>query len=277
MNEPDPKTLDELRGEISALMGRCILKLQAYELALKECLATSSFKGADGRPLEPRSRHKYTKMTLGQLINELTGTYVTPESAGEPEDEEFSPSHVHLKISVQLSDDQYAALKESLRILLGLRNELVHHFLSAHPLHDVSSCLSAKEHLTESLSIIDTRTSLLRAVFQARINAGKHLLELSRSGELDHLITYGFIPGQPVDWRNTRVVELLQAAESKFQRNGWTDLSLAIDWIRSEAPQIFPEAYGCSNWQAVLNTSSLFDICEQAEEGTTTRSFYRSV
>ena len=287
MSQSEDNQFLELRREIFELMGRCILKLQNYELGLKRFLATSEIEvnTKEGSTNLDQRRQLYSGMTLGQLIKEFTGSYVSEFAPDNPvvetdnaKFEALDPTEVAVQIrfSTELSGDEYASLAESLSTLVNLRNEIVHHFLSKHPLRDQTDCLSAKKHLTETLDLIDQHTEKLNGFFKGRAEAGKNLSQLIDSGVLHHYVRYGFIPGQPIDWVQARAVELLQLAESEFQTNGWTELLSAIDWIKLKAPELSPKSYGCSSWRELLHTSSLFEIRKQRSPDLPSRTLYRS-
>lgn len=287
MSENEDDQLPELRRDIAELMGRCILKLQNYELGLKRFLATSEIRinTKESSTNLSQRRQLYSGMTLGQLIKEFTGSYVTafaPDSAvGETDSDkvEALPSTeaaVQIRFSVELSSDDYASLVESLSALVNLRNEIVHHFLSKHSLLDQADCLSAKKYLTETLNLIDHHTEKLNEFFKRRAEAERSLRQLIESGDLHHHIEYGFIPGRPIDWPQARAVELLRLAESQFQINGWTELLNAIDLIKLKAPELSPKSYGCSSWRELLHTSSLFEIRKQRSADHPSKTLYRS-
>ncbi|MBL3556875.1 MULTISPECIES: OST-HTH/LOTUS domain-containing protein [Marinobacter] len=285
MSEIDDGQLIELRRNIVALVGKCILKLQNYELGLKRFLATSEFSVTAGEPstnLHQR-RQRYSGMTLGQLIKEFTGSYISLESPeGSDEETEANGKEAHyspefqLQFSIKLNEDEYITFCESLSTLVTLRNEIVHQFLSKHALQNQSGCLDAEKYLTEALDLIDHHVGKLNEFFEFRATAGRYLIQSMESGDLYHYMTFGFIPGQPIDWTQTRAVELLKSAEAQFQIDGWTGLLPAVEWIRSEAPKVSPKAYDCSSWREILHTSSLFEIRKQRQANLPTKTLYRS-
>lgn len=287
MKDMDEATLTELRRLIAELVGKCTLGLQNYELGLKRFLATSEISVSGGNDfstnLEER-RQRYSSMTLGQLIKDFTGNHLSSDPFEDLEDEEHGHDGAEIptsfqaefQFSTELSDEQYIELCENLRTLVKIRNELIHHFLSMHSLQDETGCLIAKQYLTETLELINHHTEKLNELFQMRAASIQSLREFMASDHMDHYLTLGYFPGQPINWSKTRAVELLKRAESQFKRSGWTELLPAIDWIKSQAPEVTPKAYDCSSWREVLHTSSLFEIRKQHQKDSPTKTFYRS-
>jgi hypothetical protein len=282
MNQIDDKEIIELRGEVFELMGRCILNLQNYELGMKQFLSTSEFRvNSRGSDL-PQRRARYAEKTLGQLIKAFTGNHVTAISQKSTSDEMVDnrvPSGVEIEVraGIEMDETEHALLIENLRELVALRNQLVHHFLSDYPLSDQENCLSAKKHLSSSLELIKHHTDQLKGFFKSRTSAGQALSKFISSGDFSHYITYGFIPGEPINWPQTRVVEHLKAAELELQTKGWTELLIAIDWIKTKAPYLSPKSHGCPSWRALLHTSSLFEIRKEQLEDGTSKTLYRSL
>lgn len=283
----DEAKLTELRRLIAELVGKCTLRLQHYELSLKHFLATSELSVTKGRDFSTNfdaRRQQYSSLTLGQLIKDFTGNHLSAGPFEGFEDEEYANDNeptptsfqAQFRFSTALSDEQYIKLCEDLGTLVKVRNELIHHFLSMHSLKDETGCLTAKQYLTETLELIDHHIEKLNELFQRRAAGFQILSDFMTSDHMDHYLTLGYFPGQPIYWSATRAVDLLKRAESRFQSSGWTELLSAIDWIKSEAPQVSPKAYHCSSWRELLHTSSLFEIRKQHQKDSPTKTLYRS-
>ncbi|WP_226597966.1 OST-HTH/LOTUS domain-containing protein [Marinobacter nauticus] len=272
----------ELQRQITALIGKCILKLQRYELGLKRFLATSEIRVTGSPPSSnlEQQRQRYSGMTLGQLVKEFTGNYVMPINSNGSLDSEQSETctsvEIQFRFSVELGNDGYDSFVESLSSLVNLRNEIVHHFLSNHTFETHDGCIAAIDHLTRSLELIDHHTEKLNSFFQGRAQIGREIGKIIESGSLQHHIAFGFLPGEPIDWPQTNVVALLRLAEQQFQNNGWTELQTAIGWINLKAPELTPKAHGCSSWRHLLHASMLFEINKKRHTGSVTKTLYRS-
>ncbi|TYC62563.1 hypothetical protein FMN52_02060 [Marinobacter sp. BW6] len=288
MSQNEDGEFIEIRREVIELMGRCILNLQKYELGMKQFLATSEISGNASKGLSnlAQRRKRYSGRTLGQLIGEFTGDYVSPDTqqdrneeldSGKIGDSSAEAISFQMRFSVRLSEEKHAELTENLRELVTLRNDLVHHFLSRHPLSDLADCIAAKKYLIESLELINHHIKQLHEFGSNRESMKESLATFLKSEDFSHFITYGFSPGQPIDWAQTPVVGHLKAAEIELQNEGWTELFSAINWIRSQAPHLSPKPYQCRSWRALLRASSLFEIRKEQLENGTTKVLYRSL
>jgi hypothetical protein len=287
MSEIEAEELVKLRSGIAELMGQCILKLQNYELRMKHFLATSElgFNTGEISASINQRKERYSGQTLGMLVKEFTGSYVSKidqgDSVREDDDGFFSNAllrepEVRLRFSNQLNEESHQSLTDNLRDLVNLRNDLVHHFLLQHPLSSLSNFLDAKKYLTDSLALINHHNDLLSGLYSDRKKTMEGLRQVVASSDFHHYVSHGFLPGQTIQWDRTPIVEYLKDAEFEFQNDGWTELLSAISWIKTKAPHLSPKSHGCASWRSLLHTSSLFEIRKIRHEGSPTKTLYRS-
>ncbi|WP_157665603.1 OST-HTH/LOTUS domain-containing protein [Marinobacter salarius] len=282
-NECD-KTTEELKTQVFELLGRCVLNLQKYELGMKGFLSVLEMEGTPETwqsNLHKRQSH-YGSKTLGQLIGDFTGSHISSESGNESEseiDDSLLPTdsvHFKTKYRIVAGGDDYQTLLDDLTYLVETRNELVHHFLQRFPLDDQDSCLQAIDHLETVRKMLKSHMERLQSWDQARVRGMSALKDFLHSPQFTAWIKFGFIPGDDIDWPSASVVEELKRAESTLSKNGWTDLTLAIEAVKNRNPDLTPEAHGCVSWPNLLHTSGLFDIRRERGQGATSIVYFRS-
>tara|TARA_R110002096_G_scaffold429184_1_gene641800 strand:+ start:3757 stop:4617 length:861 start_codon:yes stop_codon:yes gene_type:complete len=285
MSDECDKTTEELRTQVFETLGRCVLNLQKYELGMKGFLSVLEMEGTPEtwQTNLHKRQSQYSSKTLGQLISDFTGSHISPESRNEAEwplDDSPLPANalVHFKTrySIVSGGDDYQALLDDLTYLVETRNELVHHFLERFSLGDQDSCLQAIDHLETVQEMLRSHMERLQSWDQARVRGMSALKDFFCSPEFNAWIKFGFIPGGDIDWPNAGVVEELKRAESTLSKDGWTDLTLAIEVIKNRNPDLTPKAHGCVSWRNLLHTSGLFDIRREQGQGATSLTFFRS-
>ena len=285
MSDQHDQTTDELRSQVFDLMGRCVLNLQRYELGLKAFLSLSLLRG-DTETLKTnlleRKAH-YSGKTLGQLIGELTGSYLRMDSETEPEPAandqplpEPALPQFETKMSLIVGQDDYQTLLDEFAYLVTTRNELVHHFLQRFSLADQDSCKQATAHLETVQEMLKSHMKRLQGWDQARVSNMSTLKDVLQSPQIRAWFKFGFLPGGDIDWPTARIVEELKHAESMLAKDGWTDLALAIEVIKNQNPDLTPKAHGCVGWRNLLHTSGLFDIRRERNPEATSITLFRS-
>lgn len=285
MSDECDKTTEELRSQVFEALGRCVLNLQKYELGMKEFLSLSVLGGNKETwktNLLERKSHYSTK-TLGQLIADLTGSHVLTEGEAEPKSAindqpipEPTLPEFETKMSLIVDQEEHQTLLDDLAYLVTTRNDLVHHFLQRFPLVDHNSCRQAIDHLETVQEMLKSHMERLQRWDQTRVAGMSALKDFLHSPEFTAWIKFGFIPGEEINWPSAGVVEELKRAESLLSKDGWTDLSLAIEVIKNQNPDLTPKAHGCASWRNLLHTSGLFDIRRERGHGATSITYYRS-
>ena len=222
--------------------------------------------------------------TLGQLVGELTGSYLSIEDKSQVKTEDdvsevddSKRAHFAMQYQLELSEEDYLSTKEGLAQLVTLRNELVHHFIERFDLSNEPGCQSAEAYLNNAYQTIDQQFRTLRAWTESMDRARKTMAGLMGTPEYHHWFMYGFFPGQEIDWPSTTIVEQLRFAERECDKSGWTDLAKAMEDIRGRRPDVTPKKYDCSSWRHVIHESRLFEIQKRTHKGTgTVQVWYRS-
>lgn len=178
MKPTEKESLLNRQEVVFSLIGRCLLNLQNYEHAMKALLSDHRFSGfVQGIESSLARRNaKFSKQTLGQLVAELTGSFLANEARGNDAGKENSSSvpvevaHVSFHCSIQMSDEVLDQTKEGLSQLVALRNELVHHFSEQFDLHTLAGCQAAEAYLVKAREQIILRNRELATWAKALVD-----------------------------------------------------------------------------------------------------------
>lgn len=154
----------EKKEQVILLYGKCLLNLQQFELLLKRVLPALKMEGnidtlEGNRKLDAQA---LSRRMLGQLISEFVNRM--GESKNEPElDAGIDLPYIRFKFELGNIEEHF----ERLRNLLGMRNELVHHFLETFPLNSDENCESALIHLAHVSVKIEENRLAFRGMLKA--------------------------------------------------------------------------------------------------------------
>lgn len=139
--DEDPRP--ELQRDVERLLGRCLLRIQQYEVLLRAMLAHHELAGpVDTLDTQRAARaDKLSDKSLGTLVKALFETYVVPQGfERELLPEARTPTDriaVGFSIRIEMPSEQRSRTKAALEELVDLRNQVVHHLIElfgAHPL-----------------------------------------------------------------------------------------------------------------------------------------------
>lgn len=259
-NRPDTaqSDLNDLKEQIALEYGRCLLQLQQFELMLKAALPTMKVSGFSDELVGNIER--YRQFLVGKTLGHLVGQWSQRIMLGdEQEIDDALHNRAYISISVGLEDGEW--MREKLKQLVELRNELVHHFLSRFTLNSEASCQEAISYLSTAASTIKSNRDTIQSLLIAFEESKKRLLEFINSPVGESLYLYGIIPGEPVEnWENTTIIQQLKFEEDSLAKNGWVQLNEAIYSIGQRWPDLSPKLYGCSSWREVIHCSQLFEV-----------------
>jgi hypothetical protein len=275
-------------GNIEQKFGRCLLLLQTYEYLLKKLAIDHKVSGtvADLASFQENRARSFASKTLGQVVGELTGTFLAENSPDAPETkaetdsppESESRDWVSYEHTIQMSPENFAQAKLDWAELVELRNQLVHHFIERFDLATESGCHAAVEYLDECHESIERHYQKLlqrSASFESIRSLSAAIMQ---TPQIQDLLLHGISPNGEVLWAMSTIVKLLSDAEKACgSRAGWTSLDDAKQWILARRPDQKPEKYHCHSWQQVLQDSGLFLIEKRKDaEGSARRHWYRS-
>lgn len=275
-----------VQREVQRKLGRCLIRLQQYEMLLKSLVAVQEIAGtlSELPGIVPRQQSALSKKTLGHVVGLMTDNYLAPPLSpdNEPKDEDDSTapneSWFAVRFQIELPAKKHERAVADLAALVSLRNELVHHFLENQDIWTEAGCVEANAYLVSCYQQIDERYEELRAWANSSLAARQAMADILGTPEVRDCLEHGILPGGGVVfWDSATIVELLRNAELRLAQNGWTLLNEAIDFIQAERREHTPKRYGCSSWRQVLHDSGLFLIRKvQTERGLPTQTWYQS-
>lgn len=237
MAQPEGELLATAQDNVSRKVGRCILRLQQYERLMQRLLGG------------------------GQPAAELTDSALNGAGNVAEADSPRPPLRsCRLQMPAELSAQDYQQAKQDLAALVARRNHLVHHFMQQFDLFSAAGCQAAEHYLDETYQTIDQHDRELRAWTNGMEHGPEHTHAFMQSTTWRDVLLYGLLPGQPVDWPSTTIVQQLTLAASACDEAGWTSLTTAIGFIHRDWPELNPKKYGCSSWRQVIHQSGLFEI-----------------
>jgi len=255
-----------LQREVQRKLGRCLLRLQQYERLVKALAVDFEVSGPSDELEDIRRKRGETvsKLTLGQLIKELTDTYLQPHQpkASASEWDPGDSSRIWFRMQTRMTLDQadYDRVIGGLKELVALRNELVHHFIERFDVWSVAGCQDADAYLDASLIKVNDRYAELRhwalSMDEARRRMGAFL---ASSTGTDFLFD-GIYPDGSVDWANCGIVRCLRIVAADVAVDGWASLDRAIAKMNLDHPEQTLKRYGCASWRHVLHESKQFKI-----------------
>lgn len=252
--------------EVQRLLGRCLLRLQQYERLIKAIMAHYEISG----PVDALDAIKSERMadtarkTLGTLVGDLFGSFITNKTDTFGDETDCLPedvTSVGMRMSVQLSDTDFACTKNNLKELVLLRNNLVHHFIDQHNLQDLEGCRRAQDALIAAYNCIDQHLEQLREWANDMEKSRRMLAEFLHSGVVHELVVNGIAPDGTVAWPAAGIVSALrEAAVELAVDDGWASVADASKWVAERHSEQLPAKYGCRTWRQVVHESRVFEL-----------------
>lgn len=281
-----PESLVALQREVQRKVGRNLLRLQQCELLMKTLAAEQEFVTSADVPQDSRAKNRelVSKKTMGQVVGALTENYLRITPAPSKPDEDYDPPPdvtlplIRTTIHIEFSEDNFKQVEQRLAGLVGLRNDLAHHFLEMFDLSSPDECQMANAYLDERLEQVDARYDELRQWADQAAKTKAIHADLMNTPEFADFLIHGILPnGAGVDWSYSTIVNLLRDAEIVLNEDGWTSLARAIDYIHKTEPDHIPKKYGCSSWRNLLHECKQFEVRRhQPAAGLPTEVWYRS-
>lgn len=254
----------ELQRDVQRKLGRCLLRLQQYEILLKALVAHGDIAGPPAGLQAVRDAQVacHQRKTLGTLVGMLTERHLISVGEDDSGDEPLGDGGAWCRVRFQVGLDasQHQATTAALKELVDLRNELVHHFLQRFNIWEPQGCLAADIYLDTSYETIDGHYLTLRRWAQGMDDARALMASFMSTAAFEDLMVNGMAPEGTVEWLASGAVCCLREAETRFATEGWTLLNTATTWIRAQHPDQHPQRYGCGSWRQVIHESRQFEI-----------------
>jgi hypothetical protein len=265
-----PETTREQRSEVHRKLGRCLLRLQQYEMLTKDILVAHDQSGTidDWEARHQARVDKFAKMTLGQLVEWMKTSYLTSDLDAKQREASNPPDGLNqiwfsFRGGMQMEPENYQRTVSAMEELVALRNDMVHHLLQKFNLWTLTGCAAADAHLEQSYELIDRHMIQLGDWARAMDKARKLTANLMASDEYLQLLR-AELPGAPALNRDAPIVQRLCEAEAALAADGWVLLDDAIAFIRGLDRDEFPSKYNCKTWRQVLLRSGAFELEKKA-------------
>lgn len=275
LGNEDPR--HKLQRDVQRLLGRCLLRIQQYELLLKALLAQHELAGPVDTLQAQRDERadKLSDKSLGTLAKALFETFVVPSGYQRellPADK--TPNDriaMAFSFRMEMAPDDRSKTKAAVEDLVELRNQLVHHLIERFDVWSEEGCVAAARHLEESYARIDRHFLQLTEWAKSMDEARRMASQVTQSPAFREMLVNGVTPGGSFEWPHTGIVRVLREATQRLAGGGWTKLDAARAWIAETHPEQVPQKYGCRTWPQVLSESRLF-VVQYRREGDGTRT-----
>lgn len=259
MTEPDKDLLAQ-KQMVEQLYGRCILRLQSYELLMKEIVAGHQLSApmADLEKAQSRRRAATGQKTLGSVVGEMMDSVLVPEGRqgrGDDEDDTRDDPSIDFKLQIVFPPEEFARIEAAQRELVRLRNDLVHSFLEQHNLRTADGCITAQKALTQALDHVARAYAELRSWARDQEQARNAFAEFLTSPDIRDSIVQNH-----VQWRISTIALALKEAAMELAGGDWLMVATATDWIAKHYPEEKPTGYGCRTWRQVIHETGMFDL-----------------
>lgn len=252
--------------EVERWLGRCMLRVQQYEQLIKAMVAHHGVSAPilEVERVRASQINSTARKTLGTLVGDLLGTYAIADKNGLIEDTPINSSEnvnwFAMQTSVGLSDADFAQAERELREMVGLRNNLVHHFIEQHDMSSVDGCSRAQDALVTAYSRIDKNLVQLREWAEEMKNVQQAMSDFMQSEVFTDWLVNGIAPDGRVDWNVSGIARALREAFRVLATDGWAPVFEAGRWIAERYPEQLPAKYGCQSWRQVVHESPIFEL-----------------
>lgn len=274
--------IPDLQREVQRLLGRCMLRLQQYELLLKALLANHEVAGqVDTLAAQQAARgEKLADRSLGLLVKALFESYIVAD--GEPEgdliDERKVPvdrTSIAIRFSIAMPEERRAETKAAVDELVAMRNDLVHHLVERFDLGSNEGCHLASDHLIQCYDRVDRHFAELRQWAEDMDSARAMSASFVNGDVFQDLVVNGIAPDGSFDWPFTGIVQVLREGLGRAGSDGWASLDEVRAWISQAHTEQTPQKYGCRSWPQVLSESGLFELHYRVGNDGAKRAWFR--
>lgn len=274
MNNEEEPGYAEPQRQVQRWLGRCLLSLQQSERMLKALLVDSQLSvripvAAYGPPHVSRGyeQEKVAGMTLGGLVSLFCGDVVVAEPKAKTEDASEEPSNqlaFDMRFTINLDQAEHVTLAASMKEMVQLRNDLVHHLTERFKLTCLDGCTDALNFLQCSYERIENFRKQLNVFGEQMLASRQHFQELLATKPFQNFLTTGKVP-----LLGTSMVDAMQAAfdECGGQESGFVLLDVYTTWLEQHRPEESYETYGRVSWAQLIHESDLYRIRRTDESG----------
>lgn len=273
--EPD---YAEPQRQVQRWLGRCMLSLQQSERLLKALLhdtdvtAVHSGREGEGAAAFEVSRafekERLASMTLGGLVTAFFGDVVADGSTSSDKRKErvLPDDRLSIRHSVRwtLLPEEFEALQSSMREMVDLRNQWVHHLVEQFNLTCVDGCAQALANLQQGYEKAERFRLKLQDIGKGIVEASKQMSAIVASPHVHGLLFHGRVPLE-----STPLLHALRDAMrgAGLAEDGTVLLSEVLTKLHALHPDEKPQNYGYASWPQVIHESRCFGMVRRDAEG----------
>lgn len=277
IDQTEPEYAEPQR-QVQRWLGRCMLSLQQSERLLKALLhdahvtAIHSGRGGEGAAAFEVSRafekKQLASMTLGGLVTAFFDGVATDGEtlAGKRKEQDIPDDRLSIRTSrkLSMSPENLEALQSSMREMVLLRNEWVHHLVDRFDLTSLDGCAQALGTLQIGYEKAERFRLELQGVAKAWVEASESMAAFYGGPQGRAALFGGKIP--------VELTPLLGALRDAVEGaapalDGTVLLSAVLENLISLHPHEKPENYGYASWPQVIHESSVFGMVRRDAEG----------
>lgn len=280
MESFDPQEPDyaEPQRQVQRWLGRCMLSLQQSERLLKALLhdagATAVHSGREGEGAAAfevsRAFDKkcLASMTLGGLVTAFFGDVVADSAA--PSDQRKACVLPDDRLSMQYSfrwsvpPQTFEALQTSMREMVALRNQWVHHLVDRFNLTSLDGCAQALEDLQRGYEKAERFRLELQGIAKGMVEAREYVAAFLASPQGQGALFHGKVPVESSPLLGALRDAVLGADPAD---DGTVLLSDVLEKLHSLHPNEKPQSYGYASWPQVIHESRCFGMVRRDPEG----------
>lgn len=273
--EPD---YAEPQRQVQRWLGRCMLSLQQSERLLKALLhdakvtAVHSGREGEGAAAFEVSRafkkERLASMTLGGLVTAFFEGIATDgePSAGNDKERDLPDDRLSFRTSFQWSLSRQALedLQSSMREMVLLRNEWVHHLVERFDLASLDGCAQAQGNLQRGYEQAERFRRELQGFANDMVAARENMAAFLVGPQGQGLLFRGKVPVE-----STPLLHALHDAVRGADpaNDGNVLLSVVLEKLQALYPDEKPQNYGYASWPQVIHESRCFGMVRCDAEG----------
>lgn len=279
IDQTEPEYAEPQR-QVQRWLGRCMLSLQQSERLLKALLQDANataihsrregYGTAEFEVSRAFEKKQLASMTLGGLVSAFFDGIATNSEmpAGKRKEQDLPDDRISIRTSRQLSmsPESLEALQSSMREMVLLRNEWVHHLVDRFDLTSPDGCAQALENLQAGYEKAEQFRLELHGVAKVWIEAAESLAAFFASPQGRALFLGGKVPLDATPLLNA-LRDAVQGCAAGVALDGTVLFGDVVEKLHSLHPNEKPENYGYASWQQVIHESGEFGMVRRDSEG----------
>lgn len=266
--------LTKIQNQVMQKIGRNLLNFQQIERMLKLLISNSRLSGT--MSTFEKNHKKQTeavhKQTMGILVGQFVdNTFAEVGGSSEPAIE-HTEAHISFSFAVEADTDFYESKKQSLKLLVDDRNDLIHHLVPRLNLNSIESCLETEQYLDQQRERVIPEFNYLQGLLKDFAECIQHQADFINSEDGVKQIELSFLQQSPL------VSSLLNISIEHARADGWMLLDNADRQLRTSLPEPMgklKERYGYRTLREVVIASELFEMLEEKTNKGGSRFLYR--